>query len=115
MEIDSLNEVVNLLSKLVKIELDIKMTKESHVPNTMILMRVLPGVAVVNQSHKVERSQKIGTDLGLYIKFLPKGDTLYRNIMTICKMIKGLQGVRSVKVVKVGGRTVTFKGQSIVI
>lgn len=110
-----LDEVVNLTSKLVKIDIELKMTHDSHVPNVMILMRVLPLVAVVNQSQKVERSIGRGTSLSLYVKFLPKSGTLYKNLMMLCKMIKALPGVRIVKVNRVGGRTVTFKGQSIVL
>ena len=111
----TLDEVTSLVSKLVKIDIDIRMTRDSHVPNIMTLMRVLPMVAVVNQSNKVERSVGSGTSLGLYIKFLPKSGTLYKNLMILCKMIKGLPGVKIVKVTRVGGRTVTFKGQSIVL
>lgn len=110
-----IDEIVNLTSKLVKIEMSIKMTQDSHVPNTMILMRVLPSVAVVNQSNKVERAAGIGTILNLYIKFLPKSGTLYKNLIDLMKMVKGLPGVKIVKVNKVGGRPVTFKGQPIVL
>lgn len=110
-----INEIMNLTSKLVKIDVSIKMTQDSHVPNTMILMRVLPSVAVVNQSSKVERAAGIGTVLNLYIKFLPKSGTLYKNLIDLMKMVKGLPGVKIVKVNKVGGRPVTFKGQSIVL
>jgi hypothetical protein len=111
----NLSEDKTLGSKLVKIDISIKMQENAHVPDTMLLIRVLPMVAVVGQSERVERSHAGGTVLDLYIKFLPKGGTLYANLVMLCKMIKKLPNVKHIKVERVGGRTVTYKGSPIVI
>lgn len=111
----NLNEDKTLGSKLVKIDISIKMQESAHVPDTMLLIRCLPTVAVVGQSDKVERSHATGTVLDLYIKFLPKQGTLYKNLVDLCKMIKKIPNVKHTKVEKVGGRNVTYKGNPIVI
>jgi hypothetical protein len=110
-----LNEDKTLNSKLLKISVSVTMTEDSHVPDTMLLIRCLPTVAVVGQSDRVERSQATGTILDLYIKFLPNPGPLYKNLMDLCKAIKRLKGVKHIKIERVGGRTVTYKGQSIVV
>lgn len=110
-----LKEDKTLNSKLVKIDVSVTMTEDAHVPDTMLLIRCLPMVAVVGQSDRVERSHATGTILDLYVKFLPKQDSLYKNLMDLCKLIKKLKGVKHIKVNRVGGRTVSYKGQPIVI
>jgi hypothetical protein len=110
-----LKEDKTLSGKLVKIDISVKMQENAHVPDTMLLIRVLPMVAVVGQSDRVERSHAGGTILDLYIKFLPKSGTLYSNLLSLCKMIKKLPDVKHIKVERVGGRTVTYKGNPIVI
>lgn len=111
----SLHEDKTLNSKLVKVDISIKMQESAHVPDTMLLIRCLPMVAVVGQSDRVERSHATGTVLDLYIKFLPKHGTLYKNLVELCKLIKKLPNVKHIKVDKVGGRNVTYKGNPIVI
>jgi hypothetical protein len=111
----NLHEDKTLGSKLVKIDISIKMQESAHVPDTMLLIRCLPTVAVVGQSDRVERSQATGTVLDLYVKFLPKQGTLYKNLVDLCKMIKKIPNVKHTKVEKVGGRNVTYKGNPIVI
>lgn len=111
----SIREDKTLGSKLVKIDISIKMLESAHVPDTMLLIRCLPMVAVVGQSDRVERSHAAGTVLDLYVKFLPNPGTLYSNLVNLCKLIKKLPNVRHIKVDRVGGRTVTYKGTPIVI
>ena len=111
----NIHEDKTLTSKLVKIDVSIKMQEDAHVPDTMLLIRCLPMVAVVGQSDRVERSHATGTVLDLYIKFLPKHGTLYKNLVDLCKLIKKLPNVRHTKVERVGGRVVTYKGSPIVI
>jgi len=110
-----LHEDKTFTSKLVKIDVSIKMLESAHVPDTMLLIRCLPSVAVVGQSDRVERSHATGTVLDLYIKFLPKQGTLYKNLVDLCKLVKKLPGVKHIKIEKVGGRNVTYKGSPIVI
>jgi len=110
-----IKEDKTLSARLVKVEVSIKMQESAHVPDTMLLIRCLPSVAVVGQSDRVERSHAAGTILDLYIKFLPKGGTLYKNLIDLCKLIKKLPNVRHTKVERVGGRVVTYKKAPIVI
>ena len=111
----ALHEEKTITSKLVKVDVSIKMLENAHVPDTMLLIRCLPTVATVGQSDRVERSHAGGTVLDVYIKFLPKGGTLYKNLVDLCKFVKKLPDVKHIKVEKVGGRTVTYKGEPIVI
>lgn len=111
----NLSEDKTLSSKLVKVDVSIKMLESAHVPDTMLLIRCLPMVAVVGQSDRVERSHAAGTVLDLYIKFLPKQGTLYKNLVDLCKLMKKLPTVKHIKVERVGGRVVTYKGNPIVI
>lgn len=110
-----LKEDKTLSAKLVKVDVSIKMQESAHVPDTMLLIRCLPMVAVVGQSDRVERSHATGTVLDLYIKFLPKSGTLYKNLVDLCKLIKKIPNVKHTKIDRVGGRTVTYKGSPIVI
>lgn len=110
-----LKEDKTLNTKLVKVDISIKMNESAHVPDTMLLIRCLPSVAVVGQSDRVERSHATGTVLDLYIKFLPKSGTLYRNLVDLCNLIKKLPNVKHTKIERVGGRVVTYKGSPIVI
>ena len=105
----------HLAGRMIKVTLSVKMDKDAHVPDTMTRVRVLPTVAVVGQSDRVERSQVTGTVMDIYVKFLPNPGTLYSNLITLCKLIKSLPGVRLVKVSAVGNRKVIYKGRPIVI
>ena len=111
----TLHEDKTLTGKLVKVQLTIKMNENAHVPDTMLLIRCLPTVAICSQSDKVERSQSTGTILDVFVKFLPKQGTLYKNIVDLCRMIKRIPNVKHIKVEKVGNRPVSFKGNPIVI
>ena len=110
-----LNEDKHLASKMLKAEISIKLELEAHVPDMMTLVRILPSVAVVGQTDRVERSTAEGTVADIYVKFLPVPGSVYFNLVKICRAIKALPGVKIVKVEKLGGRKVIYKGQPIVI
>jgi hypothetical protein len=110
-----LKEDKHLASKMLKVELSVKMDVEAHVPDMMTLVRVLPSVAVVGQTDRVERSSGEGTIADIYVKFLPVPGSIYFNLVRLGKSIKALKGVKIVKVDKLGGRPVVFKGAPIVI
>jgi hypothetical protein len=110
-----LNEDKHLASKMLKAEVSVKLELEAHVPDMMTLVRILPSVAVVGQTDKVERSTAEGTVADIYVKFLPVPGSVYFNLVKLCKAIKALPGVKIVKVEKLGGRKVVYKGQPIVI
>lgn len=110
-----LNEDKHLASKMLKAEISIKLELEAHVPDMMTLVRILPSVAVVGQTDRVERSTAEGTVADIYVKFLPVPGSVYFNLVKLCRAIKALPGVKIVKVEKLGGRKVIYKGQPIVI
>jgi hypothetical protein len=91
------------------------MDSDAHVPDTMTRIRALASVTVVGQQSPVDRTGKGNTLLDVYVKFLPASEGLYKNLMTIGKLIKSLPGVRIVRVVSVGGRPVRYKDENIVI
>jgi hypothetical protein len=104
-----------LASKMIKVDVAIKLDQRAHVPDTLTRIRVLPTVAVVGQSDRVERSSVTGTVLECYIKFLPNPGSLYNNLLIVCKLIKALPDVKMVRVIRVGSRPVTFKGKPILV
>lgn len=110
-----LNEDKHLASKMLKTEISVKLELEAHVPDMMTLVRILPSVAVVGQTDRVERSTAEGTVADIYVKFLPVPGSVYFNLVKLCRAIKALPGVKIVKVEKLGGRKVIYKGQPIVI
>ena len=95
-----INEDKHLASKMLKVELAVKMDMEAHVPDMMTLVRVLPSVAVVGQTDRVERSTAEGTTADIYVKFLPVPGSVYFNLVRLCKSIKALKGVKIVKEIK---------------
>jgi hypothetical protein len=105
----------HLAARMIKVTLSVKMNQNAHVPDAMTRIRVLPTVAVVGQSERVERSMAGGTVMDIYIKFLPNPGSLFYNLMNLCKLIKSLPDVRVVRVVAVGNRPVIFKGRPIVV
>ena len=97
------------------ISLRLLMTEGAHVPDTLTRIRVLPAVAVVGQTEKVERAKKRRAILEIYVKFLPGSKDIYKNIMSIGRMIKSLPGVEIVSVISYNNRKITYKDQPIVI
>jgi len=119
-----LREYINLLIEqparlrlkrdLTNVTMILTMDKDAHVPDTLTRVRVLPSVAVVGQREPVNRGGG-RTVLEIYVKFLPGTSNTYESVKSIGKVIKGLPGVRIVKITAVGGRPVTYKGSPIVI
>tara|TARA_R110000824_G_scaffold385203_1_gene579386 strand:+ start:311 stop:586 length:276 start_codon:yes stop_codon:yes gene_type:complete len=91
------------------------MDQDAHVPDTMTRIRVLPTVAVVGQRDKVQRTEAQNSVLDVYVKFLPTSGSLIKNLMSLGKMIKGLPGVKIVRVISVNNRKVQRNGKPIVI
>ena len=99
---------------LMNVTMRLTMTKDSHVPDTLTKIRVLPGVAVVGQKAPVNRSAA-NTILEIYVKFLPKTSNTYQSIKSVGKLIKSLPGIKIIKILTVGGRPVIFKGSPVII
>ncbi len=114
-EIDYIVEsLYKLDKKIVTTVLTIKLEKDTHVPDLMTRVRILPSVAVVGQTDKVDRFASGDARLAVSIKFLPKGEEIYKNIKGLCLMIKRLPGVVSVAVDEYNKRKITSNGKKIV-
>jgi hypothetical protein len=107
-------DATRLKKDLINVKMKLIMTKDAHVPDTLTRIRVLPSVAVVGQDEPVDRSGGT-TKLNIYVKFLPTAENTHDSLQTIGKLIKGLPGIKIIKMLSVGGRPVTYKGNLIII
>ncbi|MAG27623.1 hypothetical protein CMI47_18980 [Candidatus Pacearchaeota archaeon] len=112
-----LNEQADLRLRqdLVNITCRLTMVSDAHVPDTLTRIRVLPTVAVVGQNEPVTRAGDRNTLLEIYVKFLPRGGSDYKNLSAIGKLIKGLPGVKIVTILTLNNKKVLYKGKPIVI
>ena len=106
-------EETRLDKSLTNINCVLKLSKETHVPDTLTRIRVLPTVSVVGQKSPVNRTGNSAT-VEVYVKFLPNSSDTYKNISSISKLIKSLPGVEVVKVISLGGKSVSYKGKPII-
>ena len=107
-------EETRLDKSLTTINCVLKLTKETHVPDTLTRIRVLPTVSVVGQKSPVNRTETSAV-VEVYVKFLPNSSDTYKNIISISNLIKSLPGVEIVKVLTLGGKSVSYKGKPIVV
>ena len=103
-----------LQRKLTACVVTIKLERDTHVPDLMTRIRILPAVAVVGQKQKVARFIDGDARLQISIKFLPKSEVIFSNLKSLAKMIKRLPGVKSVAVDSYNKKKVTLKGQKII-
>ncbi len=107
-------EETRLDKSLLNVNLMVKCDKDTHIPDTLTRIRVLPTVSVVGQKSPVSRDAK-GATVEIYVKFLPAGSETYKSLVSISELVKGLPGVRAVRVVSLGGRAVNYKGKPIIV
>ena len=100
---------------LMNVTMRLIMKNESHVPDTMTRIRVLPSVAVVGQQAPVTRPEAGNVKLEIYVKFLPSVSNTYEALLSIGKLIKSLPGVKAINILSVGGRQVLYKNEPIII
>jgi len=100
---------------LLKATVKLTMAYKAHVPDTMTRIRVLSGVAVVGQSDQVVRKKAGKAVLDIYIKFLPEPGPVFDSLEKILKEVKKLPGVEVIRVIDLGDRRVSYKGNPIVI
>jgi len=121
---DMIREYVSLLleqsstrldREQVKITCRLIMERDAHVPDTLTRIRALPMVTVVGQKEPVNRTSKGNTILEVYVKFLPTTGNNYKNLLSIAQLIKGLPGIKIVRVISLEGRPILYKGQPIVV
>ena len=104
-----------LSRKITNITLAIYCDPEIHVPDFLTKIRILPTVAVVGQSDKVMRTEQGDTVVDVYVKFMPVSDETYKNIISVCELIKSLPGVRRIKVLELNKKPVTYEGSPIMV
>ena len=107
-------EETRLDKSLLNVNMLVKCDKDTHIPDTLTRIRVLPTVSVVGQKSPVARDER-GASVEIYVKFLPAGSETYKSLISISELVKGLPGVRAVRVVSLGGRAVNYKGKPIIV
>ena len=93
----------------------LKLESETHVPDLMTRIRILPGVAVVAQKDKVARFFDGDAQLKISIKFLPDTDEIMTAVQSLGDAIKKLPGVIAVIVHEYNKRKITIDGKRIVL
>ena len=121
MKIKELKELERIIESTYKLEkkltpcvVTLKLERETHVPDLMTRIRILPSIAVVGQKEKVARFVDGDARLQIGIKFLPKSEAIYRNIKALAKMIKRLPGVKTIAFDSYNKRKISVKGQKII-
>jgi hypothetical protein len=109
--VESLHKLKNKIAKTV---VTLRLEKDTHVPDLMTRIRILPSVAVVGQKEKVDRFMDGDARLAISVKFLPRSSQVYVSIKELCTMIKRLPGVLSITVETYDKRKVTLRGQKII-
>ena len=114
-------ELARLIESAYKLErklsnslMTLKLERETHVPDLLTRIRILPGIAVVAQKDKVARFFDGDAQLTIRIKFLAKTDDILRSIKSLSKMIKNLPGVKSVALETYNKRKITMKGKKLI-
>tara|TARA_B100000674_G_C37667920_1_gene835621 strand:- start:450 stop:806 length:357 start_codon:yes stop_codon:yes gene_type:complete len=114
-------EIVKLLEaaykldrKLTKCIMTLKLERETHVPDLMTRIRILPGIAVVAQKDKVARFFDGDAQLQISIKFMGNSDNIMENIEVCAKSIKELPGVKVVAIDMYDKREITYQGKKLV-
>ena len=103
-----------LEKKLTSVILTLKLERETHVPDLMTRIRVLPSVAVVAQRDKVARFFDGDAQLQISVKYLPKVDEILNSLKYLSKMIKKLPGVKSVAVDAYNKKKISMKGRKLI-
>ncbi len=114
-------ELARLIESAYKLErklsnslMTLKLERETHVPDLLTRIRILPGIAVVAQKDKVARFFDGDAQLTIRIKFLSKTDDILKSIKNLSKMIKNLPGVKSVALETYNKRKITMKGKKLI-
>jgi hypothetical protein len=94
--------------------LTLRLENETHVPDLMTRIRILPTVAVVAQADRVARFADGDAMLTISIKFLPKTSEIYSSVKKLSGMIKNLPGVKSITVEKYNKKRITLRGNKII-
>jgi len=102
-------------SRLADCEMKLFLDRDASVTDTMTIIRVLQGVAVVGQTDHSLRSKLGRTVLPISVKFLPGAGDLSVSLTKLARAIKKAAKVRVVKVTTVDGNPFLISGKQIVI
>ena len=100
--------------KLSNAILTLKLERETHVPDLMTRIRILPGVAVVSQRDKVARFYDGDAQLQITVKYLPKTKDILGSLKNISRMIKRLPGVKTVAVDAFNKQKISIRGKKLI-
>lgn len=100
--------------KLARAIMTLRLERETHVPDLMTRIRILPGVAVVAQKDKVARFFDGDAQLQITVKYLPVSDQIFDSVKTVADQIKKLPGVKSVAIDAYNKRKITLKGRKLI-
>ena len=118
-EIKELKKIIEsaykLDKKLTSSIFTLKLERETHVPDLMTRIRILPGIAVVAQKDKVARFFDGDAQLQISIKYLPRSAEILKSLKHIAKMIKNLPGVKTIAVDFHNKRKITIGGKKLII
>lgn len=92
----------------------LRLERDTHVPDLMTRIRILPSIAVVGQKDKVDRFVDGDARLKISVKYLPRSEEIYKSLKHLSLMIKKLPGVLSVTVDEYKKRKVTSRGKKII-
>jgi hypothetical protein len=109
-----LESLYKLDRKLSDSLLSLKLERDTHVPDLMTRIRILPSIAVVGQKAKVRRFFDGDAQLFLGVKYLPETEEIMQSIETLSKMIKTLPGVKSVAVLQHNKKKIQKDGKKLI-
>lgn len=109
-----LESLYKLEKKVMSVSMTLKLETETHVPDLMTRIRILPSVAVVAQRDKVARFMDGDAQLAVSIKYLPKSTEIYASVKKLALMIKRLPGVKSITIDTYDKKKLTLRGKKIV-
>ncbi len=109
-----LESLYKLERKITSTTLTLKLENETHVPDLMTRIRILPSVAVVAQTDRVARFMDGDAMLTISIKYLPRTSEIYSSVKKLSTMIKNLPGVKSITVDKYNKKIIKIRGQKII-
>ncbi len=104
-----------LKRSLMNIKVRLAIDPDAHIPDTMTRIRILASVSIVSQTMRAQKAADGKEYVDLSIKFMPNSAGAYKNLITIAKLIRSMPGVKSVRVLELSGKPVTFQGQPIVV
>jgi len=109
-----LESLYKLERKITTTTLTLKLESETHVPDLMTRIRILPSVAVVAQTDRVARFMDGDAMLTISIKYLPRTSEIYSSIKKLSAMIKNLPGVKTITVDFYNKKKITVRGQKVI-